>query len=69
MLEGGDKVALKGCGYSWASCVAGAMCFFLCKTKGLNSPFSKYITSLKDKMLHLIQFSFILSQLKHLLEI
>jgi len=69
MLEGEDKAALKGCGYSWAGRVAGAMCFILCKTKGLNSPFFKYITSIKDKILDLIQFSFILSQLKQLWEI
>lgn len=35
MFEVGEKVALKDCGYSWAGCVAGAMCFILCKTKGL----------------------------------
>lgn len=69
MLEGGDKVALKDCGYSQAGCVAGPMCFILCKTEGLNSPFSKYITSIEPKMLDLIQFSFILPQLKQLLEI
>lgn len=37
--------------------------------KRFNSPFSKYITSIKDKLLDLIQFSFILFQLKQLLEI
>lgn len=45
------------------------MHFCLSKTKGLGNPFSKYIASAEDKMLDLIQFSFILSQLKQLQEI
>lgn len=69
MLEARNKAALEDSCYSGAGCVAVAMRFILCKTKGLNSPFSKYITSIKVKMLDLIQFSFILAQFKQLLEI
>lgn len=42
---------------------------FLSKTKGLSSPFSKCIASIEDKMLDLIQFSFIPFQLEQLWEI
>lgn len=69
MLEGGCKVALKSSGCSRAGYVAGAMWFTLCETEDLSCPSSKYMTSIKEKMLDLTQFSFILSQLKQLLEI
>lgn len=59
MLEARDKEALEDSSHSWAGCTTVAMGFIL-KTKCLNRPFSKYIISIEDKMLDLIQFSFIL---------